>query len=136
MTYRDGSRRQSIFGLGRELVGGLIALAKLEVTHGRQEMGQSLGHVKGAAILFALAAGLAFFALITLLVVVILGLAALTGWPGWVWALIVFLVLAVGAGLLGIAGFRQARQVKPKPDETIASVKEDIAWAKRLIRRE
>ena len=136
MTYRDGSRRQSIFGLGRELVGGLIGLAKLEVTHGRQEMGQSLGHVKGAAILFALAAGLAFFALITLLVFVILGLAALTGWPDWLWALIVFVVLAVGAGLLGYAGFRQARQVKPKPDETIASVKEDIAWAKRLIRRE
>lgn len=135
MTYRDGSRRQSIFGLGRELVGGLIALAKLEVTHGRQEMGQSLGHVKGAAILFALAAGLAFFALITLLVFVILGLSALTGWPDWLWALIVFVVLAIGASLLGYAGFRQAQQVKPKPDETIASVKEDIAWAKRLIRR-
>jgi uncharacterized membrane protein YqjE len=136
MTYRDGSRRQSIFGLGRELVGGLIGLARLEVTHGRQEMGQSFGHVKGAVILFAIAAGLALFALITLLVFVILALAALTGWPGWVWALIVFLVLAISAGLLAYAGVRQAQQVKPKPDETIASVKEDIAWAKRLIRRE
>ena len=136
MTYRDESRRQSLFGLGRELVGGLIGLAKLEVTHGRQEMGQSLGHVKGAAILFAIAAGLALFALITLLVFIILALAALTGWPGWVWALIVFLALAIAAGLLGYAGVRQAQQVKPKPDETIASVKEDIAWAKRLIRRE
>jgi uncharacterized membrane protein YqjE len=135
MTYRDGSRRQSIVGLGRELVGGFIGLAKLEVQHGRQEMGQSLGHVKGAVILFALAAGLALFALITLLVFIILGLAALTGWPGWLWALIVFLLLGVGAGLLGVAGFRQAREIKPKPDETIASVKEDIAWAKRLIRR-
>jgi hypothetical protein len=27
------------------------------------------------------------------------------------------------------------RQVKVKPEQTIASVKEDLEWAKRLIRR-
>lgn len=135
MTNRDEPRRTSIFGLGRELVGGFISLAKLELQHGRQEMGQSLGHVKGGAIFFALAAGLGLFALITLLIFIILGLSALTGWASWLWALIVFLVLLILAAFFGWQGFQQVRQVKPTPEETIASVKEDIAWAKRLIRR-
>lgn len=135
MTNRDEPRSGSIFGLARQLVGGFVGLAKLELQHGRQEIGESLGHAKGGAINFALAAGLAIFALITFLVFVILGLSALTGWPGWLWALIVFLVLALLAGVFGWRGYGQVRQVKPKPEDTIASVKEDIAWAKRLIRR-
>jgi uncharacterized membrane protein YqjE len=136
MTNRDEPRRNSIFGLGRQLVSGLIGLAKLEVQHGRQEIGESLGHVKAGAINLALAAGLAFFAIITLLLFIILGLSALTGWAAWLWALIVFLVLCLLGGWFGWRGYQQVRRVKPKPEETIASVKEDIAWAKRLIRRE
>lgn len=135
MTNRDEPRSRSMIGLARELVGGAIGLAKLEVQHGRQEMAQSLGHVKGGAINFALTAGLAVFAFITLLVFIILGLAALTGWPGWLWALIVFVVLGLLAAFFGWRGYQQVRQVKPTPEETIASVKEDIAWAKRLLRR-
>ncbi len=136
MTNRDEPRTESILGLARELVGGMVGLARLELQHGRQEMGQSLGHVKGSAINFGVAAGLAILALITLLIFIILGLGALTGWPGWLWALIVFVVLGLLAGLFGWRGYAKIRQVKAKPDETIASVKEDIAWAKRLIRRE
>jgi uncharacterized membrane protein YqjE len=136
MTNRDEPRKESIFGLARQLVGGFVGLAKLEIQHGRQEMGQSLSHAKGGAISFALTAGLAILALFTLLIFIVLALAALTGWPGWLWALIVFVVLGLLAALFGWRGYQQVRQVKVKPDETIASVKEDIAWAKRLIRRE
>ncbi len=136
MTNRDGAHKESILGLARQLVGGFVGLAKLEVQHGRQEIGQSIGHAKGGAIYFALAAGLALFALITLLLFIILGLSALTGLPGWLWALIVFVVLGFLAGLLAWRGYGQVRQIRPKPEATIASVKEDIAWAKRLIRRE
>lgn len=136
MTNRDEPRKESIFGLARQLVGGFVGLAKLEIQHGRQEMGQSLGHAKGGAISFALTAGLAILALFTLLIFIVLALAALTGWPGWLWALIVFVVLGLLAALFGWRGYQQVRQVKVKPDETIASVREDIAWAKRLIRRE
>ena len=47
-----------------------------------------------------------------------------------------FVVLGLLAAFFGWRGYSQVRQVKVKPDETIASVREDIAWAKRLIRRE
>lgn len=136
MTNRDQARPEGIAGLARQLVSGAVGLARLELQHGRQEMGQSLGHVKGGAIYFALTAGLAILAFITLLIFLILGLSALTGWPGWLWAFIVFVVLGVLSVFFAWRGYIQVRQVKVKPEETIASVKEDIAWAKRLIRRE
>ena len=63
----------------------------------------------------------------------ILGLAALLGWPGWLVSLIVSVLLVAIAGLLAWRGIRRIK-IGP-PEETIASVKEEVAWAKRLIRR-
>ena len=137
----DESRRAAAGRASSALPGSSSAassgLARLELQHGRQEMGQSLGHVKGGAISFGARGGPAVLALITLLIFIILGprradrLARLAVGPHRVrgarrcWP-------PSSAG----GGYRQDRQVKVKPDETIASVKEDIAWAKRLIRRE
>ncbi len=136
MVNRDAPRSESILGLARELVGGAVGLARLEVQHARQEMAQSAGHVKRGSILFGVAAVLAVLALIAFVAFIILGLSALIGWPAWLVALIVLVVLLVLAGLVAYRGVRQLRQVQVKPNETIASVQEDIAWAKRLIRRE
>jgi hypothetical protein len=52
-------------------------------------------------------------------------------------ALLVLVALLVIAGLLGWSGIRRVQSTKFTPEETIASVKEEIAWAKtRLLRRE
>jgi hypothetical protein len=45
----------------------------------------------------------------------------------------VFILLAALAALLGFQGVRRIK-VGP-PEETIEAVKEDIAWAKRLLKR-
>jgi len=125
--------RLSAFALARRLVSGLVALAKLELQHGRQEIGAMLAQARGAVVLIGIAVALLFAALISLTVGLILGLAALLGWSGWVMSLVVTLLLVVVAGLLTWSGIRRIK-VGP-PEETIASVREEVAWAKRLIRR-
>jgi uncharacterized membrane protein YqjE len=134
MTNRDEAPpRQNAFALLRKLISGAVALAKLEVQHGRQEIGAMLASAKGGVVLIGIAVALVFAALISLTVTLILGLAALLGWPGWVIALIVTLLLLVIAGLLTWRGIRKIK-IGP-PEETIASVREEVAWAKRLMRR-
>jgi succinate dehydrogenase hydrophobic anchor subunit len=134
MTNPDeGPPRQSAFALVRQLISGGVALAKLELQHGRQEVGAMLASARSGVVLIAIAAALLFAALISLTVTLILGLAALLGRPGWVMALLVTLLLVLIAGLLTWRGIRKIK-IGP-PEETIASVREEVAWAKRLLRR-
>jgi uncharacterized membrane protein YqjE len=125
--------RQNAFALVRQLISGAVSLAKLELQHGRQEIGAMLASARGGVVLIGIAVALALAALISLTVTLILGLAALTGWPGWVIALLVTFLLLLIAGLLGWRGVRKIK-IGP-PEETIASVREEVAWAKRLLRR-
>ena len=87
-------------------------------------------------ILLGVAAAMVFGVLIAVIVFLILLVDALLPVPGWAAALIVMGVLLIGAGLLAWAGIRRilAARFWP-PEETIAAVKEDVAWAKRLLRR-
>jgi hypothetical protein len=129
----EAPRRQSAFALVRQLISGGVALAKLELQHGRQEIGAMLTSVRGGVVLIGIAIALVLAALISLTVTLILGLAALLGWPGWVMALLVTILLLLVAGLLAWGGIRKIK-IGP-PEETIASVQEEVAWAKRLLRR-
>ncbi len=132
MAQRDAGG-QSIVGLARQLIGGGVRLARLEIQRGRQEVGERLGEVRSAAILIGVAIVLLFLALIALVAFIILGLATLIGLPSWLVALVVFIVLTAVALIVGYSGARRIRP--PMPQETIDSVKEDIAWAKRLLKR-
>ena len=60
-------RRKSAFTLVRELIGGVRTLAGLEVRQARAEMAESLGHVKGGAVSFAIAAALVVMFVVMLL---------------------------------------------------------------------
>jgi uncharacterized membrane protein YqjE len=133
MTEAHGPGRDSIPGLAKRLISGFVQLAKLEVTRGRQEVGEMLGEVKGGLVLIGIGIGLLVLALIALVTFIVLAIAALTGLPGWLVALIVFMLLAAIAAFLAFQGVRRLK-VGP-PEETIEAVKEDIAWAKRLLKR-
>jgi Putative Actinobacterial Holin-X, holin superfamily III len=133
-TTSEPPPRQSAFALARQLVSGMVALAKLELQHGRQEIGAMLATARTGVIFIGIAVALLFAALISLTVALVLGLAALLGWPGWVMALLVTILLLGIAALLTWRGIRRIR-IGP-PEETIASVREEVAWAKRLMRRD
>ena len=134
MTTGDAPRRrENAFTLVRRLVSGGVSLAKLEVQRGRQEMAANLGQLRGGILKLAVAAGLALFFLIALLAFIIAVLVVIGLW--WV-ALILLVVLVLLAVVLARMGIKQVSSTSFTPEETIASVKEDIAWAKsRLLKR-
>ena len=134
MTTGDTSRRrENAFTLVKRLVSGGVALAKLEVQRGRQEIARNLGQLKGGILMLAIAAALGFMFLIGLVAFVMAVLVAIGLW--WV-AVIVLALLVMGAGLLAWRGIKRVTSTKFTPEETIAAVKEDVEWAKnRLLRR-
>ena len=134
MTTGDTPRRrENAFTLVKRLVSGGVALAKLEVQRGRQEIARNLGQLKGGIVMLAIAAALGLMFLIGLVAFVMAVLVAIGLW--WV-ALIVLALLVIGAGLLAWRGIKRVTSTKFTPEETIAAVKEDVEWAKnRLLRR-
>lgn len=135
MTTGDPPRRRdNAFTLVKRLVSGGVTLAKLEVQRGRQEMARNLGQLKGGILRLAIAAALGLVFLIGLIAFLIAVLVVIGLW--WV-ALILLVVLLAAAGLLAWNGIKRVTSTKYTPEETIAAVKEDVAWAKnRLLRRE
>ena len=135
MTRGDASpRRENAFTLVKRLISGGVALAKLEVQRGRQEMARNLGQLKGGILRLAIAGALGLVFLISLIAFIMAVLVFIGLW--WV-ALILIVLLLVVIGLLAWSGIRRVTSTKFTPEETIASVKEEIAWAKnRLLRRE
>lgn len=126
-------RRENAFTLVKRLVSGGVNLVKLEVRRGRQEMARNLGQLKGGIVTLAVAAALALTVLIGLVAFMIAVLVLIGLW--WV-ALIVVLALAAVAGFLAWRGIRQVSGTSFTPEETIASVKEELEWAKnRLLKR-
>ncbi|MGZ8481938.1 MAG: phage holin family protein [Candidatus Limnocylindria bacterium] len=134
MTTGDTPRRrENAFTLVRRLVTGGIDLAKLNIQQGREEIAQNLGQLRGGIVLLAIAAGLVLTFLIALVAFIMSVLVVIGLW--WV-ALILLLVLIAIAGLLAWQGIGRVRSTNFTPDETIATVKEEIEWAKsRLLRR-
>jgi hypothetical protein len=135
MTTGDSPRRrENAFTLVKRLVTGGVALAKLEVRRGREEMARNLGQLKGGILRLAVAAAIGLVFLIALVAFLMAVLVVIGLW--WV-ALIVLVLLLVGMGALAWTGIKRVTSTKFTPEETIAAVKEDVAWAKsRLLKRD
>lgn len=117
---------KDIVGGTQALVRGELELARLELMEGLQAKGQAAG-LAGAA------------GMLGLYVLGFLGLAGgavldlwLPTWAAWLIVAGVFLLLLVI--LLAVARSR-AGAAPLSPEKTKARVQEDLAWAKRLIRR-
>ena len=134
MTIPDSPRRrENAFTLARRMVSGGINLGKLEARHAREEMGRNLGHLRDGIVLLALAAAIAVLFIVGLIAFVMAVLVVVGLW--WV-ALLLLVAMLVAAGVLGWRGFNSVRRTSFTPEETIASVKEEMAWAKaRLLKR-
>jgi uncharacterized membrane protein YqjE len=191
MSHAD-EPRPSLLALARRLASGVVQLVRLEVTQGRQEIGEMLAETRTGVVMFGIAAAIALLALVSIDVVLVLGVVALLealpavagtivvvaafvavlalygafgvlGFMGrsaaavvvvvvlvllgaafavptylgftaaWHSALFVLVLQIAIAALFIVRGIRHVR-IGP-PEQTIASVKEDIAWAKRLLRR-
>lgn len=120
--------------LARQLVAGGIALGKLHAQQARAEMTANLGQLKGGIIRLVIAVAIVVVVVIELIAFVVSLLVSAGMW--WV-ALLLIIGMLIVAGLLAWSGIRGVTSTKFTPEETIASVKEDIEWAKtRLLRRD
>ena len=112
---------QNILGNIGDIVRSEVQLAKAEVRH------EAIKAARGGAMLAA-GAILALFGLAFVFWTIAAGLAF---WmPVWAASLIVGILLLAIAGALALIGLNRLRNVHPKPDRTIESVKEDVQWIK------
>jgi hypothetical protein len=130
---REGEREEPSFS---ELLGAVtgdlqtlfrqeLALAKAELREEAAKTGKAAGLLSGAAV-----AG--YLALLLLSLAAVFGLAELIG-LGWA-ALVVAAVWAIVGAVLAVMGRNRMREVSPKPERTIESLKEDAQWAKHPTR--
>ena len=118
-----------LFGdLSREmttLVRQEVRLASSELSQKAARVGREVGFVAlGGAVTYA-----GFLAIVAAL---ILGLAMVI--PGWLAALIVGLVVAAVGYVLVQRGLAALKRADLAPQQTIETLKEDMAWAKEQTR--
>jgi uncharacterized membrane protein YqjE len=103
-----------------------LALARAELTEKGREAGKGAGLLGGAGAVALLAAG-------TLTACIVLALDK--AMDAWLAALIVAVVYGAIAAVLGLRGRdRVQRATPPVPEQTVETVKEDVAWAKTQTR--
>ena len=103
-----------------------LELAKAELTQKGRQAGIGAG-------LFGAAGAIGLLALAALTTCFILALDAVL--PAWLAALLVAVVYAAVAAVLAMQGRNKVRQATPPvPEQTIETVKEDVAWAKTQMR--
>jgi uncharacterized membrane protein YqjE len=136
MTTGDQPRRrESAFSLVRRLASGLVELGRLEVQRGRQEITENVVTYRTGVVFLAIALAFAVLMAIVLMILLVFIISELTGLRPWVIALAMVLLLVALAAIFAWQGIQRIQSAKFTPDETIEAVKEDIAWARRLLRR-
>jgi membrane protein implicated in regulation of membrane protease activity len=98
-----------------------LELAKAEVKHEATKAGKGAGMLAGAGV-----AGHLVLVFGTLAVIFALDNVMGRGWA----ALIVTVVWAIIAAVLASVGRKQLKQVSPKPEQTVQSLKEDAQCVK------
>lgn len=98
-----------------------VALAKTEMTQKAAEVGKDVGFLAaGGAVAYA--------GLLAIVAGVVLALGQII--PLWISALLVGLMVAAIGYFLVRKGLNALKQVKPAPEQTIQTLKEDKEWAK------
>jgi uncharacterized membrane protein YqjE len=114
-----------IVGDLQQIIRAEVRLAKVEVREELAKARQGAALLMTAGIVLVLALGVALLAAVYALALV---------WPAWAAALVVALVVAAGGGLLALTGVRRLKDVNVAPPKTVATVRENIQWAKTRTR--
>jgi len=98
-----------------------VELAKAEIREEATKAGKGVGMLGGAAL-----AGYFTLLFLSLTLTWLLDL-----WLPLPWAAFIVTVLwGIGAAVLGLSGRNKLREVRPVPEQTVESVKEDVQWVK------
>lgn len=114
-----------VIGNAEELLRGEIRLARAEIKEDLLDAGKATATLAAGGVLAVMAIGF-------LLLAAVYGLSLTM--PSWAAALIVGLVVGVVAAGLLVVGRDRLKQLNPTPDQTIQSLKEDVAWVREQTR--
>jgi Putative Actinobacterial Holin-X, holin superfamily III len=134
IDVRNGAAREETESLGElfsRLTADLSKLVRDEVELAKVEINEAVGGARTAGVSIG-AAG--FFGLMAF---VMLSFAAAWGLAEAVPEGVAFLIVGGFYGLVALALFGLGRQrlkaVKPVPEQTVETLKEDVAWAKQQM---
>lgn len=116
---------QDILANVQEIIRSEFRLAKAEVREEAVKARRSVSML-GAGVFIGL------YALGFLLLAAVYGLETVV--PSWLAALIVGAAIAVAATVLLSIGRNRLKQVHPVPEKTVATLKENVQWAKHQVR--
>lgn len=133
--YADATRPKdpdkSLGDLFGELSSEFVDLMQTQLELAKTEMRDEARRAGRVAGMFGAAAVAGYMALLLLSFAIAWGLATVMN-AGWAF-LIVGVVYAFASALLYMQGRERARDVKLVPEQTAASVKEDVQWARQKI---
>jgi uncharacterized membrane protein YqjE len=108
-----------------ELVRSEMELARVEIREEAAKAGRAAGLLSGGGLIAYLGLGLMAMAAAW-------GLAEVID-AGWAFLIVGVVIAAIGAVLL-MKGRDQLREVRPVPEETVETLKEDAQWARAQVK--
>ena len=124
-------QERSISDVLQDIVGNIQDIVRSEVRLAKSELRDELAKVKASTPLLAAGAVAGLLAAFFLAWAALYALSLVVAM--WASALIVAALLALVAAMTLSAGIKVLRQVHP-PEQTIASVKENVQWAKQQVK--
>jgi hypothetical protein len=134
VSVPGGDREESIAALAREIADDAVRLARAEIEYAKAEAIAGIKRLAVAIGLFTGAALLALFMVIFALGAVPTALAG-HAFSGWLWWLLMAALFLLLAGFVAYVGLKSLRRGLRTGKELVGSVKEDVAWFKRLTKR-
>jgi hypothetical protein len=127
-------RDESIAAIARAVADDAVRLARAEIELAKAE---AIAGVKKMAVAIGLFAGAAVFVLFMAIFALGAVPTVLAGrfFSGWTWWLLMAGFFLLMAMLLAWVGFRSLRRGIGRGKNLVGSLKEDVAWFKRLTKR-
>jgi hypothetical protein len=121
-------RERSIPEVLQSIVADVQQIIRSEVLLAKTEIKEEASQAAKAGGLLAVGAAAGFYALGFLLLFCVYALEVVV--VPWAAALIVGVAIAIAAALLIRTGTKRIKRIRPTPEKTIQSVKENVQWVK------
>jgi uncharacterized membrane protein YqjE len=127
-TGRPDVEGRSVGELLGEVTGDLSKLMRQEVALAKVELKEEAAKAGKAGGMLGGAGAVGYLVLVFLSLALMFALDNVMG-IGWA-ALLTAVLLGIVAAVLFVLGRKRLKQVNPKPEQTVETLKEDVQWAK------